>query len=262
MRLHNEASKLRQAKDAFKKLKSDFERLSALEAKLKGPERYKVLEEYGGSIGDWQGRALSGEEPNPQVSDLRKLIEERDKQWEQRIAEIKAERESERAQYAVETAEQTFATHLVEAATQHKHFQAAGAHAVDRCYDFAEFVARAMKGRKDIPRGEIPFVNEYLNKVPRAVALDPQNLAAYYDRRLAYEASVWAPRGQPEPQGQPAKPAPKPEPAKQGQSRQPPLDNATATQRGAPPPAKDPSKMTSKEFAAWSASQVEYSDDY
>lgn len=258
-RIHREASKIRQKQEEFKKQRSELERLSALEAKLKDPaQRYRTLEELGGSIGEWQARAVAGDEPNPQVMDLKKAFDDQALAIRQEIAELKAEREQALMSGAVQHAEQQFAASLVETASQYKHFQAAGPQAIDRAYDFAEYVARAMKGRQDIPRSEMPYVRDYLAKVPKAVALDASNLSSYYDRRLAAEASVWAPRQQTEPKGQPAKP-PKAETVPKGTLKAT-LDNATAAQRGAPLTEKDLSKLSPKEFAKAVAAEIAYSE--
>lgn len=261
-RIHKEVRTIKQQREEIRKAKADLEEYKSLKADLSDPsKRYAILEKHGGSLGEWQSRAVAGEEPNPQVQDAKKFFEEQVAMLREEVQKINQQRDQERVQYAIQNAEQTFAQELVDNAQKSPHFRAHGPEAVDRAYDFAENVARRMKGRTDIPRAEIPYIDEYLRATPKMNALDPSSITRYFAYRLSKEASRYTSQGQPEPQGHPARPAAKADSAQATKPAKPALDNATAAQRGAAAPRKDPSKMSAKEFARAYADEVRTLDE-
>lgn len=253
--IHREAAKLRQREEGLKAIRAEYERLQGLEKRLKSDERYKVIEEVGGSLGDWQTRAVAGEGPNPQIDDLKKMIADRDAQWENRINKIIGERDSERQSIQIRTAEQNFDSALVSEAAKYEHTRAMGPRAVDGAHDFAEYVARALSGRSDIPRGEFAHVKEYLEKVPRAVALDTGQIMSYHNSRLAQDAALWAPAPklvEPPRAAPPAESDPHRAETRTSRGSQP-LDNSASSARATPP---TPREMTKAEFASWASKQI------
>jgi hypothetical protein len=259
--IHREAAKIRLREETLKQKTADLERLQKLETRLKsdGGDKYKAFEELGGKLGDWQTRAVAGEGPSPQLEDFKKFVEDRDAQWQKQLDEVRKVQlkrdEDERAaavDHRVRSAESTFDNKLFEESSKYEHTKAMGPAAVDRAHDFAEYVARALQGRRDIPRSEVPWVNDYLKNVPESVALDPGQIVAHVSKRIAREASMWgmSPKQSETPQASTIE-EPKTETRTSRGSQV--LDNAAAGTRATP---KSPLEMSRSEWDKYAADHI------
>jgi hypothetical protein len=241
-KVNREMARLRQQSEQLKTVRSEFERLQKLETRLK-TEPYKVVEEVGGSLSDWQRRSLTGGD-NPQIQDIRQAIAERDAAWQKRFDDIQQAAIAEKQKEKVQATEQNFIAALDAQASQSEVCKAHGkGPAVDMAYDFAEHVARTLRGRGDVPRSEKPFIDEYLKNTPRALALNPENLVRVVERRLARQKVEDA---QQEQEVQENKP----------KQKSKTVDNAASTQRAAPTQAK-----SRAEWLKEAAAQIRVSED-
>ena len=240
-KVHREMARLRQNTEQLKAIRGEYQRLASIEQRLK-TEPYKVVEEHGGSLGDWQRRTLAGGLADaPQVQDLRKIIEERDRQWQARFDAIEQGNLQKQQSEAIQATEQSFIRSLDEHAEKADHCKAYGkSKAVDMAYDFAEHVARVLRGRKDIPRSEREYIDAYLENTPRALALSPQNIISAINKRLARESG-----------------AVRETPTAAKTTSKKVVDNAATGTRAAPS-TKD---MTREEFVRWAASQISTDGD-
>jgi hypothetical protein len=231
-KVNKEHARLRQQSEQLKQVRAEFERLQRFEARFK-TEPYKVVEEAGGSLSDWQKRAFSGKD-DPRLTDIERMIQQRDAEWQKRFDDISRAQEQKETTAKMQENEQNFIRQLDQNAEKHEALRENKAQAIDMAYDFAENVARHLRGRTDIPRIERPYVEAYLKNVPAALALDPANLMAAVLKRM------------------PKQEASEQEESKPKAASKKTVDNAASGVQASPSPAG----MSRKDWIKWAASQV------
>lgn len=241
VQLQKAQGKLRVRENQIKQIADEYRRLQTLEQELRA-NPYSVVEKMGGSYADWQKRVLSGE-GDPRVDDVKRMIEERDRQWQAKFDAI----EQEKQQQQMHSHENNFVSKLEQHVNELPHCKALGTTvAVDMAHDFAEYVARAMSGQGSVPKSEMRYVERYAKETPKQLLLDPKRIATFINTRLAEQAKALGVS------------IDKKQDSSVAKAKKPVIDNTTSQTRATP---RGNGRMSTKDWIKEAASQVGFVED-